>query len=690
MNIYNMLKRIVLCLVLLTSLVSADNIHINQVGYNTNGPKFAVSEQAWSSFQIVDASTDLEVYDGELSEEAIVSDWFEGASYYKIDFSDFTTPGTYKIKIGGFRSDSFKIGDEELFSQTFDDALSFFKNSRADDADVWSKDAAVSFYGVSGMGTRDVRGGWYDASGDISKYLSHLNYGNYTMPQQISMSAYLMADITERFSTKLSNYNLFSGLQDEAIWGADYLIRILDQDGYFYINIFDGWSGYVYDRQICAFEGSNGDKTNEFQAGFREGAGLAIASLARMSQWTISGDSSSAAYLAGAIKAWDHLTANDFEKAKAYADDGVLNFLDSYTILIAAVELYNATSDAKYLTEARNQVALMQNTYMHSSGYFMANTSGRPFYHAADAGFPVVALSRYMEVEGDMSSSNIAKSLITKNLNYQLTVTADSPNPFGYGRQHIYTSNAVKSSFFIAHDNETDYWWQGESARLGSLASAAILGGSKISDEPSTLKVSQELYAYAMDQLDWIMGKNPYDVCFMSGFGKNNPPSYGSGTSPYHGHLDGGISNGITGGQYNSDGSGIEWNPSFGSDDSWMNWRWVEQWIPHAHWYMMATALSSDAHIESSILVSTLVNPKQLPRQINNSFDVWTDAGKVKLTFAKPLQKTTAYNLINANGQVLNSGLIAAGTLKLDIEVSNFGVYYFNVKNIGLKTIVIQ
>jgi hypothetical protein len=49
--------------------------------------------------------------------------------------------------------------------------------------------------------------------------------------------------------------------------------------------------------------------------------------------------------------------------------------------------------------------------------------------------------------------------------------------------------------------------------------------------------------------------------------------------------LVGGISNGITG--QATDGSGIQWTSgtSCGED-----WRWVEQWLPHAAWYMVAIA----------------------------------------------------------------------------------------------------
>jgi len=91
------------------------------------------------------------------------------------------------------------------------------------------------------------------------------------------------------------------------------------------------------------------------------------------------------------------------------------------------------------------------------------------------------------------------------------------------------------------------------------------------------------LLRFAGTQLDWILGANPYDICFLNGLGKNNPPAY-CASKAQAGTLAGGISNGITGS--NSDGSGIQWT----SDSCGDAWRWVEQWLPHSAWFMVATA----------------------------------------------------------------------------------------------------
>jgi hypothetical protein len=105
------------------------------------------------------------------------------------------------------------------------------------------------------------------------------------------------------------------------------------------------------------------------------------------------------------------------------------------------------------------------------------------------------------------------------------------------------------------------------------------------SGEP--LGVPPALGRLAVDQLDWVLGKNPYDACMLAGFGRNNPAPY-SLSKPEGGTLDGGIANGIT--SRARDGRGIQWGIRLGG---WRNWRWVEQWLPHTAWYLVAvTALA--------------------------------------------------------------------------------------------------
>jgi hypothetical protein len=83
------------------------------------------------------------------------------------------------------------------------------------------------------------------------------------------------------------------------------------------------------------------------------------------------------------------------------------------------------------------------------------------------------------------------------------------------------------------------------------------------------------------------MGSNPYNMCFVYGFGNNNVPYMHSNFG--HGSEKGGISNGITGKDGMADGSGID----FKTEAQGNEWRWTEQWIPHAAWFLQAVAATA-------------------------------------------------------------------------------------------------
>ncbi len=88
---------------------------------------------------------------------------------------------------------------------------------------------------------KDLHGGWYDASGDTSKYLSHLSYANYMNPQQIPLVVWGILeglDSLEKRRVPEHGY-LEKRIVEEALFGGDFLMRMQDPEGYFYITLFD-------------------------------------------------------------------------------------------------------------------------------------------------------------------------------------------------------------------------------------------------------------------------------------------------------------------------------------------------------------------------------------------------------------------------------------------------------------------
>ena len=567
----------------------------NHLGFDLAAPKRAVIEATvpLSDFVVTSVPEGDEVLAGELNEVLGFEEWGGGPRYYVADFSALDSVGEYRLAADGEESEPFEVAEHLLFSTTASDVVEYFRQSRADDPEVWEADQSASYVGRNG--THDVRGGWYDAAGDISKYLSHLSFANYLNPQQIPLVAWALAWVHDVSPELVEDHALDGRLVDEALWGADYLLRDQDPDGYFYINVFDRWTGDIDDRKICAFSDERGTRTADFQAAYREGGGLAIAALARISRWGQAGAFEPSEYLEGARRGFAHLEAYNTE----YCDNGRENIIDDYSALFAAVELYAASGEVDYLAAARRRAASLIER-AHPDGYFVADGARRPFWHASDAGLPVVALVRYLEVEASRSAARSdagppldvddqveqAGATIRAHLDYLVRVTRDVPNPYGYARQHLRSGGSLRTGFFMPRDNETNYWWQGENARLASIAAALFLGGRAVApDGSAALGVPPPYAQVALDQLDWILGKNPDDRCFLRGFGRNNPPAY-CASKPQHGTLRGGISAGYTGSE--TDGSGIRGVATV-TFQCWDEWRWVEQWLPHATWYLVAT-----------------------------------------------------------------------------------------------------
>ncbi|HTN36170.1 MAG TPA: glycoside hydrolase family 9 protein [Arachidicoccus sp.] len=579
-------------------------VYINQIGYLADGPKTAIVEVNQellnvmdqhgpdSQFTMIDADDHKVVFKGSLSPGISIPDWFKDRCYFKADFSGLKRRGHYllSVAINGkyYFGPPLVIGDSASVSGTEIKAiLHYFRRQRAASPKEWAADRHLKLKGS----TRrvDMRGGWCDASGDVSKYFSHLAYANFMSPQQTPLVTWSLVQAAERIPKLLHEWHLLDSARQEAIWGADYMMRALSDSDFFYMVVFSYFKNDPAAREIVGLE-ANSVTTTDYACAFREGAGMAIASLARISQWKVHGDFTSRQYLDGARRAFAHLLRYN----RKYDDNGQENIIDDYCALMAATELWICTDSALYKDQARYRAENLV-AKLSVDGYFRSDTNktpGRPFWHGSDAGLPVVALVRYLDREKDPCRILSVKQAIRKALYAQVKLNSSVPNPFNYSRQQFLFRGKLDSGFFIPHENESGWWWQGENARLASLATAALVGGRKIAKEAegkADLRfwdVPKPLAVFAADQLSWIAGCNPFGICFMYGFGNRNVPYMHSNYG--HGSEIGGISNGITGA--NPDGGGI----AFKTKDEGNEWRWTEQWLPHAAWYLQALTAGLD------------------------------------------------------------------------------------------------
>jgi hypothetical protein len=347
------------------------------------------------------------------------------------------------------------------------------------------------------------------------------------------------------------------------------------------------WRTEIKQKDDAAgLSGSPAPKTDSelvYQVSFRSGGGLAIAALALASTMPEDGEIPRAAYLRAAEDAFAFLDARN----GSMTNDGRENILDDYCALLAAAELFGATSNKLYLSAADRRAARLM-TRLVSTGqwhdYWRADDGARPFFHPSDAGLPVYSLIEYARIAAP-ELRRLALDAVRRSLRFELTVTSEVNNPFGLARQFVLSHGKPRTAFFFPHDTEAAPWWQGENARLASLAAAARAAAPLFVDDPG---FQGELSSYVWNQLHWILGRNAFDTCMLNGSGHMNA-DYLFFNSYKYANAPGGIVNGITSDQDNEDGIAFDRGYAVTGKDE--DWRWTEQWLPHAAWYMLAISL---------------------------------------------------------------------------------------------------
>ncbi|MCF3650124.1 glycoside hydrolase family 9 protein [Synoicihabitans lomoniglobus] len=550
----------------------------NHLGYEPEAVKRlwieASADTAWKAVSLVRLPEGKVVWTGQPVLVGGVPGWSLGP-WWEVDVSRITQLGRYALRwecadgaIG--QGEGFAIERGLFGAARVSDLLFHIKSQRS--SGVWDA-ADARAPRLDDRESRDVSGGWFDASGDNSKYLSHLSYAQVMNPQQNPLVVWVLARSWQRYRDAGRDDYFTERLRDEALHGADWLMRMQDESGFFYTTVFDRWSKDPAQRELCSYRTQQGHKGADYQAGWRQGGGMAIAALAVAS--TLGGDGaySSEDYRAAALRGFHHLVAH----GRDYLEDGTENLIDHICALLAAAELRAVAADdgaVAFELTVRWQAVVEARRETEGHVWLAMDAAGeRSWFHASDAGLPVVTLQRAAELHPAHSAADEGTALAREWMVSQVGLAEADNNPFGYPPHWVQTPGRPgQPQWFYPHDNPSGYWWQGENAKLASLAAAAT-----------------ELAPAASQRwLDWIMGANPFDVCMMQGHGRNNP-AYEDGSF----NAPGGVCNGITSGL--ADEADIAFQPLPHNNDPAQRWRWGEQWLPHAAWLLYAWALRDTA-----------------------------------------------------------------------------------------------
>ena len=477
------------------SVAFAANAYINQVGFRPADPKELALVGGNGDVEFVNASGQMAL---KVTPKA-ASYWdASGQNVQLVDFSELKTPGTYTIKVGGsaLRQD-LKIADN-TFEAVFKAAAKWFYYQRASMAlessyaGEWSRaaghtNATVELHNSTGAsGTINSSKGWYDA-GDYGRYIVNSGITTYTL-----LSLY--EHFPNYFKSLKWNIPADGSLPDllaEIKWNLDWMLTMQASDGSVYHKLTSlGFPGDVMPAQ---------DNSKLY----------------------VIGKSAEAAF--------------DFAGVMAVASRVYKPFDASYAskCLEAAKKAYSWGSNNMNVHFAANPSDVSTGDYKGTDATDEKLFAGTELAIATgDGSYKQSGTTEYISYWGDM------KGIAT----YGKATHASTFSDGAEAKQKILGTadefvNRTKSGFGVVMAKD-DFVW-------GSNAVASNQGVWLL--HAYYLTGEEKYYTAALKVLDYLLGKNPLDISFVTGFGTKSPmhphhrPSTSDGvTDPIPGMLVGG------------------------------------------------------------------------------------------------------------------------------------------------------
>ena len=443
-------------------------IRVNQVGYLPDAYKIGIAagdvNLNGAIFTVEEAITGQPVYSGTVGSD--LGAWGPFAHHYPLAFTAVVTPGRYRLRLEGLQSPVFTISPN-AYAGLSRLPLAFFPAQRCGATEPYGHrpchlhDAPLS---TTPTITRDVTGGWHDA-GDYIKFTLTTGYATTLLLLAYRDHPHLFAD---------------GGLLKEAKVGLDWLEKMWDPA----VPMLYAQVGSEQDHEQGwrlpeddALDGTPQRPLYPCEDG--KGANLAgkvAAAFALAAQ--IYGDPAGDVYsptlathyraLAEAIYAWG--------KARPAAQPSFPHYFYDETswrddMALAAAELYRLTGDASYRNEAH--------AYAQSAGpgwwwsWETLNGIAHRELALADPAYLPTAI-QYLKEDLDGFISKI-----------------DNPwgavKPFVWGSAYPIMGAAIEANWYEELAGDSTY------------------------------------EALAQAQVDFLLGRNPWGVCFLNGAGINWP-----------------------------------------------------------------------------------------------------------------------------------------------------------------------
>lgn len=556
-------------------------IRLNQVGYLPLDPNKAafVADPSGMSFNVVNPSTRAILHTGTLKD---VGTHLEGSMFvksyynsitpmdsvvrpsanvhlYRADFSAFTAPGTYMLTCGTDTSAHFSI-DPKIYNFVFETSLKFFGSNRCGANHSWlHKDCHLKdgdFLGAKYAGS--LTGGWHDC-GDHIKIGETLGYA----AAVLAMTYAFYPDKAEDFYGKSYHDTLpfgTDGIPDvlnEAKVGADYILKLykaskelgLIDKGDMYHSVGTGpgadhqyWD--VPEHQDLAPTNKGGPARLASSGIGSNVAGMFAASLAFFAWgWEPFDPDYAKECLKAATDIYDKIvmpkrgtnTANPccYTGGGEKTDDEAL----------AALALWFATKDARFRKDLLEDPARgTNNLAMFNQGIFptglLAHDANRPFHPGGWTSdyqntfvYVLYGLSKLITGKPETAAAYGLSPVVADSLNKDVLTAM----------KRLSKENSNGSvTFGDIHADEpyhgvfTSVDWGYNRYNMGT-----VLGLFFYWD----LTKDPLYYNIGIDNLNYVMGMNPWDISFIMGAGEknlqhphnraSNPEGYNAGGFPY-------------------------------------------------------------------------------------------------------------------------------------------------------------
>lgn len=610
-------------------------------------------------------------------------------SFQQMDFTAIQTPGTYVLKAGDVSSQPFRIG-EDVWNSSIWKALNFFYTERCG-MDIPGVHSAChqDWTCVHGDKRMVINGGWHDA-GDLTQGLE--NTGEIT---------YALFSMAEKLQSRQEDPALLDRVLEEACWGLNWILKTRFGDGY-------RNTGSISSRRTNNIMGDFDDLTatakNSAMANF-EAAGVEATAYRllkdrdpRLADYALKAAKADWAF---AITAMPNVKPSKEIWRGSFDSDNVGHELPSQAIL-AAVDLWKATADAQYSAKAIALSSQITGAQQRSrpdwdtplTGFFYTDTTKTRILHYCHRGReqgPTLALTALCNAFPDHPDFMKWYAAVTLYAEYLKTITVYTapynvmPSSVYVDSEYLHVPESRQPSFKQqvlkgiplgkGHYLRLFPVWMDYRGHFGTILpqAQALASAAHLRNDAAAAQLSE-------DQLQWIIGRNPFSQSMMFGEGYDFTPLY----TPSSGDMVGALPVGIQ-------SRGVEDAPYWPVQSTWT---YKEIWVhPVARWVWLLKDLAGPAVITgqaaTAITFSSGGQNVVVTPDANGQFSTLLPAGSYQVGAAGAQQAQTflpgaSYNLDlrpeQALGFEVNAATTARGAVTIRLKAQGNGLHHFSIR----------